>query len=182
MEVIPAGAAVRSARTGWAAAVIAATVLAADQASKSLVLALNPAQGDGLVAVRLVRNTGASGGFAAGYPVLVTLFALAVTAAAAVFAVRAGNRVAVLCMAAVVGGAAGNLTDRLVRAPGFGRGAVVDWIHFAGRGGSMDIADLAIQLGVLGALVTLFTAERAGRARRSGQPASLHGESQGGPS
>jgi signal peptidase II len=176
MEVIPAGAAVRSARVSWAAAGIAAAVLAADQVSKSLVLALHPAEGNGFVAVRLMRNTGASDSFAAGYPVLVTLFAIAVTATATVFALRARGRATVLCLAAVIGGAAGNLSDRLVRAPGLGRGAVVDWIHLAGRGGSMDVADLAIQLGVLGALVTLFTAERAGRTRQAGQPASLPGD------
>jgi signal peptidase II len=88
----------------------------------------------------------------------------------------------VLCLAAVLGGAAGNLADRLLRAPGFGRGGVVDWIHFAGRGGSMDVADLAIQFGVLGAVITLIVADRAARPSRSGQAASLPGDGRGGSS
>jgi signal peptidase II len=181
MEFIPVGAGVRSARTAWAAAGITAAVIAADQVSKSLVLALRPADGTGWVAVHLVRNTGASGGIAAGHPVLVTLTALAVTVLAAVLALRASHRIIVLCLAAVLGGAMGNLADRLLRAPGFGRGGVVDWIHFAGRGGSMDVADLAIQFGVLGAVVTLIVADRAARPKRA-QAASLPGDGRGGPS
>ena len=111
---------------------IAVAVLAADQVSKSLVLAAHPAGvvGPRWVSVRLVRNTGASGGLASGYPVLVTLAAAAITIAATAVALRARSRGVALCLAAVIGGAAGNLADRLFRAPGFGRGGVVDWIHF----------------------------------------------------
>ena len=151
-------------------AAIAVTVLAADQVSKSLVLAAHPVGdvGPGWVTVRLVRNTGASGGLASGYPVLVTLAALAITALAAGFALRARGRVVAVALAAVVGGAVGNLSDRLFRAPGFGRGGVVDWIHFAGRGGSMDVADIAIQLGVICAVVAIVLGERVRKAREAG--------------
>ena len=153
---------------------IAAAVLAADQVSKSLVLAAHPAgvTGLGWVSVRLVRNTGASGGLASGYPVLVTLAALAITSLAAVFALRARGRVVAGCLAAVLGGAAGNLSDRIFRAPGFGRGGVVDWIHFSGSGGSLDVADLAIQFGVIGAVIAIIVGERvrkAGKAPGAGQ-------------
>jgi signal peptidase II len=169
MGLIPEGAAVRSARVRWAMGAIAAAVLAADQVSKSLVLAAHPAgvAGSGWVSVRLARNTGASGGLASGYPVLVTLAALAITALAAGLALRARGRVVAVCLAAVVGGAAGNLSDRLFRAPGLGRGGVVDWIHFAGRGGSLDVADLAIQFGVLGAVIAILAGERARRTRKA---------------
>lgn len=145
---------------------VTAAVLAADQVSKSLVLGAHPAGAVGFswVSVRLVRNTGASGGFASGYPVLVTLSALAVTAVAAAFALRARSRGVALCLAAVLGGAVGNLADRIFRAPGFGRGGVVDWIHFGVSGGSMDLADLAIQFGVLGAVVAILVSGRASTA------------------
>jgi signal peptidase II len=119
----------------------------------------------GLVSVRLVRNTGASGGIAAGYPVLVTLAAVAIVAVAGTLAMRTRSRAVALCLAAVLGGALGNLSDRLFRAPGLGRGAVVDWIHVAGRGGSFNISDLAIQLGAVAAVVAMFAADRA-RVRR----------------
>jgi signal peptidase II len=151
-------------------AALALAVLAADQVSKSLVLAAQPAAGTGTgwVSIRLVRNTGASGGIASGYPVLVTLAAIGVTAIAAAFALHARSRAAALCLAAVLGGAAGNLSDRIFRAPGFGRGGVVDWIHFGPGGGSMDVADLAIQFGVLGAVIAIIA---SGRVRKAGQAA-----------
>jgi signal peptidase II len=171
MALIPADAAVRSSagvRRGMA--VITLAVLAADQVSKSLVLAARPdgVVGAGWISVRLVRNTGASGGIASGYPVLVTVAAIAVTAVAAGVALRARGRAVALCLAAVLGGAAGNLADRVFRAPGFGRGGVVDWIHLGGRGGSMDVADIAIQLGVLGALVALIAGGRVRGTRETG--------------
>jgi signal peptidase II len=168
MGLIPADAAVRSSRgLRWAMAATALAVLAADQVSKSLVLAAQPTPGSGAgwISVRLVRNTGASGGIASGYPVLVTLAAVAVTAVAVAFAAHARSRAAAVCLAAVLGGAAGNLSDRLFRAPGFGRGGVVDWIHFGPGGGSLDIADLAIQFGVLGALIAIVAGDRVRKAR-----------------
>ena len=155
---------------------ITAAVLAADQVSKSLVLAARPAGvvGQGWVSVRLVRNTGASGGLASGYPVLVTLAALAITALAAGLALRARGRVVAVSLAAVLGGAAGNLADRIFRAPGFGRGGVVDWIHFGWSGGSMDVADIAIQLGVIGAIAGILAGERARRAREPREAEQPH--------
>jgi signal peptidase II len=153
----------------WGMAALTLTVLAADQVSKSLVLASGTdAAGTGWISVRLVRNTGASGGIASGYPVLVALAAVAVTALAAGIALRARGRVIALCLAAVLGGAAGNLADRVFRAPGFGRGGVVDWIHLGGRGGSMDVADIAIQLGVLGALAAVLVGGRVCSRRPAG--------------
>jgi signal peptidase II len=168
MRLISADAAARLAPgVRRAMAGIAVAVLAADQVSKSLVLAAHPAGaiGAGWVSVRLVRNTGASGGLASGYPVLVTLTAVAVTALAAAFALRARTRGVALCLAAVLGGAAGNLADRIFRAPGLGRGAVVDWIHFGGGGGSLDVADLAIQFGVLGTVIAVLADGRVRRVR-----------------
>lgn len=171
MTIIAAGSAVRSPGVRLAMAGITAVVLAADQVTKSLVLAGHPADGASLgwVAVRLARNTGASGGIASGYPVLVTLAALAVTALAAGLAVRVSSRGAALCLAAVLGGACGNLSDRLFRSPGFGRGGVVDWIHLGPGGGSLDLADLAIEFGVLGAIIAIIAAERTRETRETRQ-------------
>jgi signal peptidase II len=177
MGLIPAGAAIRSPRVRWVMAGLTGAVLAADQVTKSLVLAGHPANGSafGWVTVRLARNTGASGGLASGYPVLVTLAAIAVTALAVVLAVRARGPATAVCLAAVLGGALGNLSDRIFRSPGFGRGGVVDWIHLASGGGSLDLADLAIQFGVLGAIIATFVAERsrvANQRRRTEEQAS----------
>lgn len=173
MAVIPEGSAGRSPRARRAMVAVAAAVVAADQVTKALVLAGRISGGTGWADVRLVRNTGSAGGLASGYPVLVTLVAAAITVVAVTAALRTRGTVTALFLAAVTGGALGNLADRILRVPGLGRGAVVDWIHFGGRGGSMNVSDLAIQLGLLGALAAMLAArERAGarEAKPAGGP------------
>lgn len=152
----------------------AAVIVAADQVSKTLVLASHTATaGTGFVTVKLVRNTGTNGGFAAGYPLVVTLVAAVIAAAAVVFALRARGRPMAICLTAVVGGALGNLADRLLRAPGFGRGAVVDWIHPGALNGSFNVADLAIQFGIVGVVIALLAGEHFGRARQPREQATV---------
>jgi signal peptidase II len=148
----------------WAMAGITVAVLVADQVTKSLIVAGRIRDGSSLgwLTVRVVRNHGASGSIFSGYPILVTLAALAITAVAAVLTLRATSRAAALCLAAVLGGALGNLADRLFRSPGLGRGGVVDWIHLSfGGGGSLDLADVAIQFGVIGAIAAMLLARPA---------------------
>jgi signal peptidase II len=55
----------------------------------------------------------------------------------------------------LLGGGVGNLLDRLLRAPGPLRGGVVDWIKPTLSGGSLDLADLAINAAVITLLVGL---------------------------
>ncbi len=173
VAIVPAGSAVFRRGVRWAMLVTGSLVLAADQVSKTLVLRLHStagtkwAAGTGWASVRLVRNTGASGGLAAGYPLLVTLTALVIAIVAAMLAVRARGGTIAICLSAVLGGALGNLSDRIFRSPGLGRGAVVDWIHIGGSGGSFNVADLAIQLGVIGAMIAMLGREYT---RKAGQP------------
>ena len=162
MRVLPAEG---SRPAVWSAA---AAVLIADQVSKALALA---SQSDtaahpdgGWLSVRLVRNTGASFGVGSGHPLIVTLMALIIVAAAALVLRRTRRQAAAVAWAVVLGGAVGNLADRLFRSPGPGRGAVVDWIHVAGYPPSFNLADLAIRGGVAAALVSLgLSARRPGR-------------------
>ncbi len=168
MAVIPDGAAARSRRVRWVMAGTAVAVVVADQVTKSLVAAGVIADGSsfGPITVAVVRNHGAATGIASGFPLLVTLAALVISGLAASLALRASSRTAAICLAAVLGGAIGNLSDRIFRSPGFGRGGVVDWIHIAAGGnGSMDVSDLAIQFGVLGAVAAMLLAERARKSR-----------------
>jgi signal peptidase II len=166
----------------WAMAGIVVAVLIADQVTKSLVVAGRIPDGSSLgsLTVRVVRNHGASGDLLSGHPLLVTFVALVITALAAAFAVRVSGRGAALCLAAVLGGALGNLADRLIRSPGLGRGGVVDWIHlsFAG-GGSLDLADLAIQFGVLGAIAAMLVAGPARKEGSRSQPIEADGSTSG---
>ena len=162
--------AVRSPRVGRAAICVAVLVLAADQISKALVVAAAPrGSRGGLVSVRLVRNTGASFGIGAGHPVLITVVAAAVLAAAVIWLVQTRRPGVALCLAVVAGGAAGNLADRLLRSPGPGRGAVVDWIHVAGYPATFNLADVAIRAGAVSALVATLAAGRW-TARRTATP------------
>jgi signal peptidase II len=88
---------------------------------------------------------------------------------------RARRAVVAVALSLVVAGALGNLADRVFRAPGLGRGAVVDWIHFAGGGGSMDISDLAINAGAIGLVVALLASREKAGAREQeppGEPAA----------
>lgn len=148
-----------------AAGGVAVLVLAADQVSKSLVLAAHPGGGSGLVSARVVRNTGASFGIGAGHPLLVVAVSVAVVAVVAVLLARTRNRWAALFLAAVLGGALGNLADRVFRSPGLGRGAVVDWIHVAGYPATFNLADVAIRVGAVGAALVLLVAGRVSRFR-----------------
>jgi signal peptidase II len=171
-------AAFRTAGVRWAAGGIAVLVLAADQLSKSLMLAARPGGGGGLVSVRLVRNTGASFGIGAGHPLLILGSSVVVIAVVAVLLARVRSRTAALLLAVVLGGALGNLADRLFRSPGLGRGAVVDWIHVAGYPATFNLADIAIRAGAAGAAAALLGAgallRRWPRPRRD-RPEARHG-------
>jgi signal peptidase II len=146
----------RTAGVRRAAGGITALVLAADQLSKSLVLAARPGGRGGLVSVRVVRNTRASFGIGAGHPALVVASSAAVIAVVAVLLARTSSRPSALFLAVVLGGALGNLADRVFRSPGLGRGAVVDWIHVAGYPATFNLADVAIRAGAAGAAVVLL--------------------------
>jgi len=162
--------AVRSPHIRWAVIGIAAAVLAADQVSKALAVAAAPSiPRGGPGRAGLVRNTGASFGIGTGHPVLITVAAVAVLAAAVIWLARTRSLGAALCLAAVAGGAAGNLADRLLRSPGPGRGAVVDWIHVAGYPASFNLADVAIRAGAAGALVAMLAGGRR-KPRRIATP------------
>ena len=77
----------------------------------------------------LTRNAGAAFSIGTGYTVVLTLVAVAVI----VGCLRAANRLAstgwAFALGLLLGGAAGNLTDRLFRAPGPLRGHVVDFLR-----------------------------------------------------
>lgn len=93
-----------------------------------------------------------------------------VIAVVAVLLARTPSRAAALLLAVVLGGALGNLGDRLLRSPGLGRGPVVDWIHVQGYPATFNIADVAIRAGAAGAVAAILGARvhprRWLRARR----------------
>jgi signal peptidase II len=148
----------------------ALNVLVLDQATKRLVVGeLEGEPGirllDGLVTLTVSRNSGAAFSFAEGMTVVFTAIAVAV----AVVIVRTMPRLRSLGWAVtlglLLGGAVGNLTDRLLREPGYARGAVVDFVqvpHFA----TFNMADSAITIGAaLAVLLSLRGIEIDGSHR-----------------
>lgn len=115
---------------------LAAAVLAADQLTKVWALgALSegervPLLGD-LLGLTLLFNPGAALGIASGMTVVLTLAAVGVAVVILRVAGRLGSRGWAVGLGLLLGGALGNLGDRLFRAPGVGRGHVVDFIAYA---------------------------------------------------
>jgi signal peptidase II len=128
---------------------VAVFVLAADQVSKALVLDHLPfGQSvrllDGLITLRLTFNAGAAFGFGPSYTVVIALVACGVIA----FVIRTARRLRSIAwsiaLGLLLGGAAGNLSDRIFRAPGPFRGQVVDWINLPHFPWTFNLADSAI--------------------------------------
>ncbi|WP_051681685.1 signal peptidase II [Cellulomonas sp. HZM] len=128
--------------------VVAVVVLVVDQLSKRWALSsLVPGERTDLLGhalgFQLVFNPGAALSIATGMTWVLTLVALGVV----VLVVRASRRIGSMLWAVslglLLGGAIGNLVDRLVREPGFARGHVVDFIAY----GDLfvgNVADIAI--------------------------------------
>ena len=139
---------------------IALLVLAADITSKILVVAnLSEEQKipliPGVLALTLYRNPGAAFGLGTSLTVVYSVIAVGVV----VFILRSASRIRSLPWAVtfglVLGGAAGNLTDRLFRAPAPLRGWVVDWIELP-HWPTFNLADSALVCGIaLGLLLAL---------------------------
>ena len=106
-----------------------------------------------LLQLRLVRNAGAAFSLATGMTWLLTLVAIIVVLVVVRSARRLGSRGWALALGLLLGGAMGNLTDRLVRPPGIGRGQVVDFIDyngfFVGNVADIAIVAAAVLIGVL---------------------------------
>jgi signal peptidase II len=130
-----------------------------DQAAKALVVATlegkPPVHVIGQVlTIDVSRNSGAAFGFAPAGTVLFTCMAVAVAVLIVIKVPRLRSTGWAAALGLLLAGAIGNLCDRLMRAPGIGRGAVVDFIdlqHFA----DFNIADSCLTCGI--ALMVLLS-------------------------
>lgn len=139
-----------------------------DQATKVLAVALLDSRGvidaglGGLLEWQLVRNPNAAFGIP-GFPGMFLVVAVLVFALVA----RALPRTDRLSLAAayglVLGGALGNVVDRVLRAPGFPDGAVVDFIK-VGWWPRFNLADSGIVVGALLIVMLLARVDREERA------------------
>lgn len=127
---------------------MAALVYALDQVTKALaVQSLQPGEVvrvvEHVLVLHLVRNPGAAFSFASGATWVFTAIAVVVVLAVLRTARRLRHRGWAVGLGLLLGGAAGNLTDRLLRAPGIGRGHVVDFLELP-HWPIFNIADSAI--------------------------------------
>jgi signal peptidase II len=79
--------------------------------------------------LELVRNPGAAFSIGVGMTIVFSLLSVAVIIAILRTAGRLGSAGWAVVFGLVLGGALGNLTDRVVRSPGFLRGHVIDFFH-----------------------------------------------------
>src|SRR6516225_6628996 len=143
---------------------VAIAVFAADVISKAIVVAtLSPDRPvwliGGLLDLNLTRNSGAAFSFGTGMTIVFTAIAIGVI----IFILRTSRRLRSLPWAVtlglLLGGATGNLTDRLLRSPGLFRGYVVDWIELP-HWPVFNVADSSI---VCGGVLAVFLAARGVR-------------------
>jgi signal peptidase II len=113
---------------------VAAAVLLADQLTKTWAVATLSGRGrvavlGDLFGLHLARNSGAAFSMATGSTWLFTLIAAVVIVVVIRTARRLSSPAWALTLGLLLGGALGNFSDRLFRAPGFGRGHVVDFLE-----------------------------------------------------
>jgi signal peptidase II len=107
---------------------------------------------DDLLELTLTRNPGAAFSIGVGATVIFTVVAVAVVVVIARTATRLRSVPWAIALGLLLGGALGNLVDRLLRSPGPFRGEVIDWIHLS-HWPVFNIADAAITLGAVVAIV-----------------------------
>ena len=154
---------------------VAAAVLLADQVAKQIAtraLADGPVHVVGGLHLQLYRNFAGPGGHWAGHTVLISIFTVAAALAltVAVFRLRL-DRLTAIALGLFLGGAIGNGLDRLFRGPGPLRGGVVDWLAPSAHGGSMNLADLALNAAVLLLVAGALLARRSSRGDRAARGA-----------
>lgn len=156
---------------------VAAIVLALDVAAKLIVVAKLPETHapvrilGGVFYLQQTRNSGAAFSLGTGFTIILTLVAIAVVVVIARTAGRMRSAGWAVALGLILGGALGNLADRVFRAPGFGRGHVVDWISVFGPDAKywpiFNLADSAIVCGaLLAAVLALLGIDLNGRSAR----------------
>jgi signal peptidase II len=153
---------------------IAAVVLALDVATKVLVVARLEGRDPlellgGQLLLRVSRNPGAAFSFAEGATLLFTAVAVTVVVVILRVSRRLYSGAWAVSLGLLLGGACGNLVDRVLRSPGPGRGAVVDFIDFQ-VWPSFNVADSAIVTGGLLAVLLSFRGIEIDASHRRPQP------------
>jgi len=153
-------AGVRPRRVGVLVAV-AVTALALDVISKAIVVATLPDRPPvellgGLLTLRVLRNSGAAFNIGNGMTLVFTVIATGVVVAILRYARKLRSLPWAVTLGLLLGGALGNLGDRMLRSPGVFRGHVVDWIELP-HWPVFNLADASI---VCGGVLAVLLASR----------------------
>ncbi len=153
-------AGVRRRRIGVLVAV-AVTALALDVITKAIVVATLPDRPPvdllgGLLTLRVLRNSGAAFNIGNGMTLVFTVIATGVVVAILRYARKLRSLPWAITLGLLLGGALGNLADRMLRSPGVFRGHVVDWIELP-HWPVFNLADASI---VCGGVLAVLLASR----------------------
>lgn len=145
--------------------VVAGIVVLIDQASKAAAIAglsqttRIPLLGD-LLGLQLAFNPGAVLSLGSGATWVLTVVGVGAVAALFVAATRARTSSRAFGLGFILGGAIGNVLDRLLAPPGFGRGHVTDFLAY-GNWFIGNLADVALAIGGVILVVGLWGEHRA---------------------
>ena len=138
---------------------VAAVVVAADQATKWLAirtLSDGPVPLiDGFLQFRLVKNPGSAFSLFSGGGTALALIAIVAVAVIFVIARELSGKPEGVAIGLVMGGAVGNLVDRVFRGDGLLDGRVIDFIDFDFFP-TFNVADSAITIGAILAVILAF--------------------------
>ncbi len=130
-------------------AAVALTWYVADQVTKLLAVDRLSERDRSLVGdlltLHLVRNPGAAFSTGTEYTLVLSCFAIAAALVVLWVSRRVGSRVWAVALGLLLAGVLGNLTDRLLRAPGPLRGHVVDFLQLP-NWPVFNLADIAINV------------------------------------
>jgi signal peptidase II len=166
---------------------VAVAIVAADLVSKILVVS-KLQDGEpvkllgGLFYLIHTRNTGAAFSLASGFTIGFTVIAIAVIAFIGYLSRRLYSAGWAVALGLVMGGAAGNLVDRLFRAPAPMRGGVVDFIALLDPVHPafpvFNVADSALCIGVALAVLLELRGRSIDGTRRTPAPKTTDGSEQ----
>jgi signal peptidase II len=154
---------------------VAVTALALDVTTKAIVVAMLPDRPPvellgGLLTLRVLRNSGAAFNIGNGMTLVFTVIATGVVVAILRYARKLRSLPWAVTLGLLLGGALGNLGDRMLRSPGVFRGHVVDWIELP-HWPVFNLADASIVCGgVLAVLLASRGLQVDGTVQRDDDP------------
>jgi signal peptidase II len=155
-DVAPAASASRARRI---VPLIVGLIILADQLTKSWMVANHADDPITIVGhdveFRVARNPGGAFSSFTNATVVLAVLAILLTLWLVRVVRRTSDTLTVVALALVLGGALGNLCDRIFRSPGVLRGHVVDFVK-VGTFPSFNVADSAITIGAILLIIASF--------------------------